>query len=167
MIHTPHPSQLVIRPAQGAGNMGDVDDRNSAGRFWLPVQKCYTLYGIMGNVTGGSGTNANVLVRKDSRLSFPEVTSYSEGTAGGTLTSLFDHTLHTFESFGSTGGNSSLMLLVEPGEYGMFTFWKDPATGIYDHLVLTWANPGTQRWGLEVLLWDTSQIQDVLQGARS
>jgi hypothetical protein len=138
--------------------MGDVDDRNSAGRFWLPVEKCYTLYGIMGSVTGGSGTNADLLVRKDSRLSFPEVTSYSAGTAGGTLDSLFDHTLHTFDSFGASGGKSSIMLLVEPGEYGMFTFWKDPATGIYDHLVLTWVNPGSQRWGLEVLLWDTSQM---------
>lgn len=159
MIHTPHPSQLVPLPAQGAGNMGDIDDQNSKGRFWLPVTKCFTLYGIMGNVSGGSGTNANVLVRKDSRLSFPEVTSYTGGTAGGTLTSRFDHTLHTLENFGSgTGGKTSLMMLVEPGEYGMFTFWKDLATGIYDHLVLTWANPGSQIWGLEVLLWDTSQM---------
>ncbi len=159
MIHTPHPSQLVVRPAQGNGNMGDVDDRNSDGRFWLPVAKCFTLYGLLGNVAGGTGANADLLVRKDSRLSFPEVTSYTGGTAGGTLTSRFDHTLHTLESFGSdTAAHAKLMMLVEPGEYGMFTFWKDKVTGIYDHLVLTWANPGSQVWGLEVLLWDTSQM---------
>lgn len=159
MIHTPHPSQLVPKPAHGTGNMGDIDNRNSAARFWLPVEKCFTLYGLMGNVAGGTGGNADVLVRKDSRLSFPEVTSYTGGTAGGTLTSRFDHTLHTLEGFGSDSDrNKKLMLLVEPGAYGMFTFWKDRATGIYDHLVLTWANPGNQIWGVEVLLWDTSQI---------
>jgi hypothetical protein len=136
--------------------MGDIDDRDSAGRFWLPVKRCFTLYGIMGNVSGGSGS-ADLLVRKDSRLSFPEVTSYSAGTAGGTLTSRFDHTLHTLENFG-TGDKTAIMFRVMPEEYGMFTFWKDRDTGIWDHLVLTWANPGSQVWGMEVMLWDTSQI---------
>jgi hypothetical protein len=155
MIDIPHPSQLVVKAAHGTGNMGDIDDRNSAGRFWLPVQKCYTLYGIMGNVSGGSGA-ANLAIRKDSRLSFSEVTSYTAGTAGGTLTSRFDHTLHTLENFG-TGTNASIMFRVMPEDYGVFTFWKDEATGIYDHLVLTWTNPGSQIWGLEVMLWDTSR----------
>lgn len=156
-LYVPHPSELVVLPDSGFRDMGSVTDVDSKGRFWLPVQKCYTLYGIRGMFAGGTGS-ANLAIRMDNARARPDVTAYADGAAGSMITSTFDFPLFTLNGVGTDGKNINFR--VWPQEYGAFTFWRNKQTQEYDHCVLEWTNPdsGSMFWAVEVLLWDTSAM---------
>lgn len=156
MIHVPHPSEIVIQSDMGSGNMGDTGDWDSKARFWLNVERCYTVAFIRGTFIGGSGS-ANCLIKMDSRLVRPGVDAYSAGTAtGSVLATPFDHVIKTLTAVGTD--TKPIMVRPEWDEYPIYTFCRNRETDVFDVLVLEWPNPNTQQWAVEVGLWDTSRI---------
>lgn len=124
-----HYGNIVSQHESGVGNMGSLDygvgaDQNRLARFSLPGM--FTLSSIRGHFSGGTGYN-DLIVNLDSRLGLNH-----------------DFGLETFRKIG-TGGDE-LHLRIPKDEYGHWTFWKG------DVLVITWTNPGSNTWGLEVLL---------------
>lgn len=125
------PANVTMMPASGTGNMGDVTDPKSVGRFWLGdaggLRIPFRLVFIRGLFTGGS-SSAPLAVMVDNCL----------GTQ-------FDFTLETLLAVGTgTGSTSKLHMIVSADERDVMVFKAG------DEMVLEWTNPGSLIWGVEV-----------------
>lgn len=132
-----HYGNIVSLHESGTGSMGSLDygvgsDTNKLARFSLPSM--FVFSSIRGHFTGGTEDN-DLTINLDSRLG-----------------SRHDFGLKTFRGIGTGGDELHLRIPVE--EYDHWTFWKG------DELVITWTNPNTNVWGLEVLLIPVMEDQE-------
>ncbi len=153
-LYYPHPSQITPQwDTGGSGeSMGSVTDVDSKCRFWLDVERCYTLAWIKAgfeSVSSDTGT-ATLFIKVDSRLCAPD----KVGDVGAAaLTSPLDFTLQAITARGvgaSVAAYAPVALRITPEELCFYTFQKG------DIMVLEWANPDDQMWGVEVGLFDSS-----------
>lgn len=147
-MHAIHPSLIRTFASSGSSDMGDVDDVDSKARFSLDVDR-WVLAWIRGGFTGTEAT-ADLAIRLDSRLALPSVIDSITSTI---KTSPFDFTLKTMQLIGS--GSRMLNVRIDPDEYPGWTFQRG------DILVLEWTNPGTQKWAIEVGLFDAADLERV------
>ena len=124
-----HYGTIVSLHESGVGSMGSLDygvgaDQNELARFSLPGM--FVLSSIRGKFAGGT-SYADLTVNLDSRLG-PR----------------HDFGLKTLRDVGTD--RDQLHFRVPKEEYDHWTFWEG------DKLVITWTNPNTIVWGLEVLL---------------
>jgi hypothetical protein len=148
-VHTLHESG-------DSENMGTVGDIDSKARFKLDVEACYPLIYARGTFLSGT-SQADLTINVDSRLVSPGLMAYEDGTPTDVeVATPHDHTLLTVPDVGTDGNRLNMRVLED--ELQFYTFWRDPETDILDVCVLTWTNPNTQRWAIEVGLVDTSAI---------
>lgn len=122
---------IVFQHESGVGNMGSLDygvgaDENRVARFGLDTK--FVLVAIRGHFSGGTG-DADLTVNLDSGLGLRH-----------------DFGLKTIRDVGTDGDELNLRIPME--EYDHWTFCGCRG----DKIVPTWTNPGSNTWGLEVLL---------------
>jgi len=139
-----HPDDLVILPAYGTGNMGSVTDIHSTCRFRLDADR-WCLRWIRVGFVGGSGEADLAICVDNGRMA-----QGLRDTSSVLITSPYDFTLYTIEDVGVASWRGQWR--AEDSELADYVFQRG------DVLVLTWTNPSTTRWGVEVALVDTAKI---------